>query len=425
MANIMRSFVGRASPILPHLRPDEMGPTIGAIKPSFTLENSHFTFKEEDYLRCCALAKAGARKDRLSVIWYYGEDVVKESEPEGKHYWYCYLCEKASVEMNKLLLLGEGNGAILSHLERTHKINRNTGIRASTTSSMAPSEAGSDSSLANAFGRQRHILATEFNRFKDLLVRWIVYCHIAFFQLENEYFQKLLFWCAPGLEKYLPKAANTIRSWVVMAFEERKERIKQEMREAHSRVHISFDLWSSPNHKAIIGVVAHYITAHGRRRNIAIGLREVFGEHAGENVGHQLLLLFKEYDITDRIGFFICDNDSKNDTCITYLLKKLNPRMSKRQMVRRRIRCMGHIINLCAQTFIIGKDAENVCKELETALREDDVKKIGELWRKRGSIGRLHNIIRYIRASPQRRNRFAKMVIGGELANFDNLEVSV
>ena len=99
--------------------------------------------------------------------------------------------------------------------------------------------------------------------------------------------------------------------------------------------------------------------------------------------------------------------------------------MSKRQMVRRRIRCMGHIINLCAQTFIIGKDAENVCKELETALREDDVKKIRELWRKRGSIGRLHNIIRYIRASPQRRNRFAKIVIRGELANFDNLEVSI
>ena len=89
------------------------------------------------------------------------------------------------------------------------------------------------------------------------------------------------------------------------------------------------------------------------------------------------------------------------------------------------IRCIGHIINLCAQAFIIGKDAEKVCKDLETALRDGEYKKIGDLWRKRGSIGRLHNIIHYIRASPQRRNRFAKQVVGGELAKFNNLQVSL
>ena len=106
---------------------------------------------------------------------------------------------------------------------------------------------------------------------------------------------------------------------------------------------------------------------------------------------------------------------------MAYVLKKIDPRLLKRKIQRRRIRCIGHIINLCAQAFIIGKDAEKVCKNLETALRDGEYKKIRDLWRKRGSIRRLHNIIHYIRVSSQRRNRFAKQVVGGELVKFNNL----
>ena len=299
MASLMRSFMNQPPPALPHLRPLEMGPSVGVIKPSCNSEEARFTWKGERYIRCCALAqKAASRKQRTSIIWWYREDVVKEESDSKNQVWYCYLCEQQSVEMNKPLVVGEGNHGILHHLKHYHKINRYTGMKASTTtSSNTPSSA--DSSISGAFNRQQHLLTAQFQVFKDLLIRWIVYCHIAFFQLENDYFRKLIFWCSPGLERYLPKAAKTIRAWVMQVFNERREKIKQEMREAYSRIYISFDLWSSPNHKAIIGVIAHYITASGRRRNIAIGLREVFGEHAGENVSYQLLLLFKDYNITD------------------------------------------------------------------------------------------------------------------------------
>ena len=59
------------------------------------------------------------------------------------------------------------------------------------------------------------------------------------------------------------------------------------------------------------------------------------------------------------------------------------------------------------------------------AYHKSNLKKIGELWRKRGSIGRLHNIVQYIRASPQRRQFFRGITCGGDLAEFDGLEVSI
>ena len=61
---------------------------------------------------------------------------------------------------------------------------------------------------------------------------------------------------------------------------------------------------------------------------------------------------------------------------------------------------------------------------MNTALREDDLKKVGELWRKRGALGRLHNIIKYICGSLQRRGSFKSLMVGGDLEEFDGLEVS-
>jgi hypothetical protein len=73
--------------------------------------------------------------------------------------------------------------------------------------------------------------------------------------------------------------------------------------------------------------------------------------------------------------------------------------------------------------MLIGKDAEKICRKLGNAQNEGDWKKVGELWRKRGSIGRLHNIIRYIRMTPQRREEFAAIEVGGDLEEFDELEL--
>lgn len=405
------------------LRPLQMGRDIGVIEPSCSEAEARVRLKSEDWLRRCALAPRAAdnRRKRKSVAWFYGEELVKAAEM-GTPYYYCYLCEEARSQQG-LQLINNGTDPALTHLEEKHQINRKTGEK------MAPpsGDSGFDdttSSIASAFRRGAEVFRGQFEQFKDLLIRWMVCCHIAYFQLENVYFRELLFFLWPPLEKHLPRAANTIRQWVLDAWKKRKVELRKEMRAAHSRIHISFDLWTSSNHKAIVGIIAHFINASGKRRTEVIGLREIVGEHSAENIGHQLLRLFIEYGITHLIGFFMCDNAEVNDKCVAYVLKKINPSISKRQIKRRRLRCFGHIVNLCAQAFLMGKDAEKICKDLDAAVREGDWKKIGDLWRKRGSIGRLHNLIRYIRATPQRRNRFMAIVVGGEAAAFNGLQVS-
>ncbi|KAI1556751.1 restless-like transposase, partial [Pyrenophora tritici-repentis] len=175
-------------------------------------------------------------------------------------------------------------------------------------------------------------------KFKELLIRWIVYCHIAFFQLENQYFRELLLFLNPALLNHLPKAAKTIRSWVMNAFISKKQQLREDLHHSRSRISISFDLWTSPNPYAILGVVAMWIDTTGMRRVTALGMRRIYGEHTRENLGSVVLELLEEYDISgDQIGYFMLDNASANDTAVEFILKDLCPWMKSKQRRHRRL----------------------------------------------------------------------------------------
>jgi hypothetical protein len=79
-------------------------------------------------------------------------------------------------------------------------------------------------------------------------------------------FLEILF---PKVHEFLPKAGNTIRKWVIEAFEERKRKLKEELARTVHMVHFSFDLWTSPNHLALLGVVAHYTDEFGQNQTVS------------------------------------------------------------------------------------------------------------------------------------------------------------
>ena len=59
------------------------------------------------------------------------------------------------------------------------------------------------------------------------------------------------------------------------AFISKKQQLKDDLHHSRSRISISFDLWTSPNSYAILGVVAMWIDATGKRRTTVLGMRRV------------------------------------------------------------------------------------------------------------------------------------------------------
>ncbi|KAG7423549.1 hypothetical protein Forpi1262_v009600 [Fusarium oxysporum f. sp. raphani] len=117
------------------------------------------------------------------------------------------------------------------------------------------------------------------------------------------------------------------------------------------------------------------------------------------------------------------DNASSNDIAVGFILKELCPWMDSKQRRHRRLRCLGHIVNLCCQAFLMGRNCEKYLAKLEKHYQRGDYAKVEELWKKFGCLGRLHNLVRYIRLTPQRREEFAAIIIGGDLSEFDGLEL--
>ena len=77
---------------------------------------------------------------------------------------------------------------------------------------------------------------------------------------------------------------------------------------------------------------------------------------------------------------------------------------------------MGHILNLSVHSFLFVTDLENLeDDELGTTELRAQLKLLGE-WRKKGPLGKIHNFIVYLQASPQRMQKFLSLSKGKRLS---------
>jgi hypothetical protein len=80
------------------------------------------------------------------------------------------------------------------------------------------------------------------DRFRHLLIRWIVYMHVALSIVEHDIFRDLILYICPALEPFLVRSGNTIRRWILKEFERQSLIIRDELAQAKSQIHINFDL---------------------------------------------------------------------------------------------------------------------------------------------------------------------------------------
>jgi hypothetical protein len=196
-----------------------------------------------------------------------------------------------------------------------------------------------------------------------------------------------------------------MRKWIMNDFKQRKKDIKRQLQESKSSIHLSFNLWTSPNHFTIVGIIAHFMNIQYKIESVLLGLRRLYNSHSGENVAGAIVSVIDKYEIAENIEYMMLDNTSLNDTCVEEILRQLDINDTKEQ---RRLRCLGHIINLTAKTFLFGLNANAFERKMINSEKiefenkkkcEKEEEKLRK-WRAKGFIGKLHNIIVYIRNTP-------------------------
>lgn len=160
-------------------------------------------------------------------------------------------------------------------------------------------------------------------------------------------------------------------------------------------------------------MAVHFTDALKRPQTSLLALRRLCGQHSGENIGPTLREVLSEYEISaEELGYFTCDNADANDSAVNEIIAALLPDVQPQE---RRIRCINHIYNLGATSYLEGK-LKDVLKSFESQPAEQaalqKVLNFLEEWRPTGAFVRIHNLQGWFRRSSQRREGFLQYAQG-------------
>ena len=342
------------------------------------------------------------KRRRRGWVWKHGHEI--EETETGKKFWLCKLCHAAEDQDAGTRHLYAANGGTsnpMAHLQKTHGIAASdVQKRPEIFEAICEDETISSSAKRNIVN---HLIQSfQPEAFKTKLIRWIVHDNVAFDQVESPYFREMMLKANGSLEQAgcLP-THNTIREWIMKDWRGYKGVITEILRNSNGLVNFSFDLWSSRNSLSLCGIVAHFIGDTGNLLTFLLSLPELVGTHKGANIAECVGVILGEFGIQERVGYFVLDNARNNDTAMEALAEEFEFKVKER-----RLRCAGHIINLVARQILFGEDTDAF--EIEASVAKDELSDL-LLWRKKGPVGRLHNVVKYIQDSDQRRKRFERI----------------
>ena len=191
---------------------------------------------------------------------------------------------------------------------------------------------------------------------RKVLIKWIIDRRHTFNEVTAESFRNIIAAIDKSAVKNLPHSENTIRADILRYFKEAKHIIAECFSAAQSRIHLSFDLYTSPNCKALLAITAHWTSAEHKAEATLLAIRELKEEHTGKNIAEKIYAVIKEYSISNKLGYFVMDNASNNDTALVSLNKRIiEDGGDGFDSEMHQIRCFAHTINLVVKELMFGK----------------------------------------------------------------------
>jgi hypothetical protein len=211
-----------------------------------------------------------------SRIWRFGADLVYTKDDGTKV--KVWLCERCHVKGDRSAAKSvDGYNHIVGHLLRVHQIvvdllAMETGpvlLPDGPPRLMNPFEAASLVGGIAGAGRMVNHSQWQEGALQAALVDWVILQDHSFRQASSDELRGLLSWNRLDLLAALPSCHGTICSYVHQGLKERKKAIRMILSSTTSKVALSFDIWTSPNHLSFLGVVAHFFGMYlGSRLNL-------------------------------------------------------------------------------------------------------------------------------------------------------------
>ncbi|KAJ3453698.1 hypothetical protein MRS44_017945 [Fusarium solani] len=194
----------------------------------------------------------------------------------------------------------------------------------------------SDVSLRRMFDRDRYL---------DAIISLITRRRLAFSAITWDEMQEIMLAANPAIEDLLLMA--TLEASI-------------------SKIHILSDLWTSPHRHGILAISARWVDQDYQPRRALLAMPECRYSHSGETQASLIIDTLAKYGIASKVGYHVGDNATSNDTCLSYLSRRLREDYGLTfDPSKRRIRCVAHIINLSLQAFLLASSKEALIAALD------------------------------------------------------------
>lgn len=199
--------------------------------------------------------------------------------------------------------------------------------------------------------------ASSFNvqAFRLAAVSWLVENNHPLREFETPAFKALIAAANPEAAVSLWSSHASVTRYVMRLYDYIKPKVVLELSQSLSKIHISFDGWTTKGGKrGFLGLVAHFVAHTGNLIDLPIALPQLIGAHSGDNIAQVILSVLKDFGVSSsQVGYFMLDNATNNDAAIATISRKLGFNAA-----HRRLRCAPHTLNLIGQTLLWGRNPE-------------------------------------------------------------------
>ncbi|KAJ3455461.1 hypothetical protein MRS44_016943 [Fusarium solani] len=279
-------------------------------------------------------------------------------------YWACRLCDaKGQPEF----FAAAATSSAADHLRKSHRI-----FESSQRADTDPSTDDYDRPKRPRL-QYSAVPRAKVKMIRELSLGLLINTDVPFSFFTDLFFKQLAWQLDPHLSGQVPWSRQSMSRLLDDMYKSKKDKVKQELLDALTKIHLGFDLRTSPNRHAIMAVTAHFLDHQAKHQSRLLALRRQLGCHSGGNLAVTLSRVIREFEIEGRVGTVISDNVSSNDNCLQNFYGSLNVEMGPAEIRARRMRCYGHILNLCGvfKQWVKNRTAKTTAmsSELERYLR--------------------------------------------------------
>jgi hypothetical protein len=147
----------------------------------------------------------------------------------------------------------------------------------------------------------------------------------------------------PGTTRTNTVSHASVATFVMRLFYYMQPKVVQALSTAISKIHVSFDGWTTKGGKrGYFGIIAYFANADGVIKDLPIDLPQLQGAYSGECIAETIKRTLKKYSVDRaKLSYFVLNNAANNNTAVAAIA-----RLYSFVAAYRRLCCGPHTLNL-------------------------------------------------------------------------------